>query len=69
MFEFLKSKEQRLSEARTRLEENLETKGVHYIIDIMASNKIYSPLLKKSEKRKSVALMMNHGMVTEEPKN
>lgn len=50
MIDFFKSKEKKLKEARLKLEQDLETNGMEFLVKAMASEEIYSELLEKQRK-------------------
>lgn len=50
MIDFFKSREKKLQEARLKLERDLESNGMEFLIETMASEEIYSPLLEKQRR-------------------
>lgn len=50
MINFFKSREKKLEEARLKLKKDLVSKGMEFLIETMASEEIYSPLLEKQRR-------------------
>ncbi len=50
MVDFFKSKEKKLNEAYLKLEQDLSSNGIEFLIESMASEVIYSPLLEKQRR-------------------
>lgn len=50
MIHLFKSRERRLKEARQKLEQDLRANGMAFLVETMASEEIYSPLLEKKRR-------------------
>ena len=50
MFDFFKSTAKKLEEARVKLETELKNNDMRFLVNIMSSDEIYSPLLEKKRR-------------------